>query len=335
VSGRDLAIDLGTSNTLVYQPGGGVVFDEPTILAADRGGHVLAVGHQARRMLRDNPGDLIPIRPLQRGAITDFELTRQMIRLILKRVATGRMFKPRVLVCVTSSLTEVERKAVEEAVVAAGGRSAFLIEEPLAAAVGAGLPIHEPLGSLIADIGGGTSEIAVLAMGGIVLGRSIPVGGLDMDGAIQEHVRNRYGVVIGDRTSERVKIELGSAYPAADAQGVEIRGREMGSGTPTVVSLRPEEVREALAGVVASIVEATREALAESPPDLAQDVLDTGLFLTGGGAMLRGLPMRVAQECEVPVHLTEQPLATVVLGAGHLLESLPDYGPFLAGQRSG
>jgi len=335
VSRRDLAIDLGTSNTLVYQPGRGIVFDQPTILAVERNGNVLAVGHEARKLLRENPGDLVPVRPVQRGAITDFDLARQMIRLILRQVDMGRMFKPRVLVCAVSSLTEVERKALDQAVVAGGARSATLIEESLAAAVGAGLPIHEPIGSLVVDVGGGTSEIAVLAMGGVVLGRSAPVGGLDMDGAIQLYVRNRYGVVIGDRTAERIKIELGSAYPAAQARMVEIRGREMGSGMPTVIPLGPEEAREALAGVVSSIVVATREALAESPPDLAQDVLDTGLFLTGGGAMLRGLDMRIAQECEVPVHLTEQPLATVVLGAGHLLESMPDAGPFPVGQRRG
>jgi len=334
VSGRDLAIDLGSANTLVYQSGAGIVFDEPTLLASDRSGHVLAVGHEARQMLRKNPGDLVPVRPLQRGAITDFELTRQMVRIILKKLSQARVLKPKVLVCVASSLTPVERKAVEEAVLAAGARSASLIEEPLAAAVGAGLPIHEPIGNLIVDVGGGTTEIAVLAMGGVVLGKAIPYGGFDMDGAIQLHVRNRYGVVIGDRAAERIKVELGSAYPAADARATDVRGREMGSGTPTLIWLAPEKVREARAGVVAAIVTATRDTLAESPPDLAQDVLDTGLFLTGGGGMLRGLDMRLAQECEVPVHLTEQPLSTVVLGAGHLVDAMPDYGPFLTGQLS-
>ena len=332
---RDLAIDLGTANTLVYQSGRGIVFDEATLLAVSRAGHVLAVGREAEERLAGTPGDVLGIRPLQRGAITDFELTREMIRLILRKVGAGRLAKPRVLVCVPSLLTPVERRAVEEAVVAAGAKSAALIDEPLAAAVGAGLPIHEPLGNLVVDVGGGTSEIAVLAMGGIVLGKSIPIGGFDMDGAIQRHVKRRYGVTIGDRAAERIKIDVGSAYPASDAREAEVRGRDMGTGMPTVVTLAPGEVREALAEVVNAIVGATREALAESPPDLAQDVLETGLFLTGGGAMLRGLDMRVAQECEVPVHLTELPLATVVLGAGHLLDSLPDYGPFLAGQRSG
>jgi rod shape-determining protein MreB len=334
VSKRDLAIDLGTANTLMYAAGKGIVFDEPTFCAVSRSGEVLAVGNEAAELLARSPADAIPVRPLKRGAVTDFELTQQMVRVVFRRIGVGRMTRPRVLVCVPSLLTPVERRAVEEAVVAAGAKSAALVDQPLAAAVGAGLPIHEPIGNLVVDVGGGTTEIAVLAMGGTVLGRAIPVGGFDMDGAIQELVRKRYGVVIGDRAAERLKIDLGSAYPAAEARPTDVRGREMGSGMPTVVTLAPEEVREALAGVVQSIVDATRDTLAESPPDLAQDVLDTGLFLTGGGAMLRGLNMRLAQECEVPVHLTEQPLRTVVLGAGHLLDSLPDYGPFLAGHRS-
>jgi rod shape-determining protein MreB and related proteins len=331
---RDMAIDLGSANTLVYAAGKGIVFDEPTFVAVSRSGQVLAVGHAARELLAKNPADAIPVRPLKRGAVTDFDLTKQMLKKVFRRIGVGRVAKPRVLVCVPSLLTPVERRAVEEAVVAAGAKSASLIDEPLAAAVGAGLPIHEPVGNLVVDVGGGTTEIAVLAMGGTVLGRAIPVGGFDMDGAIQEHVRGRHGVVIGDGGAERLKIELGSAYPAAEARAADVRGRDMGSGMPTTVTVSPDEVREALADVVASLVESTRQVLAEAPPDLAQDVLDTGLFLTGGGAMLRGLTMRLAQECEVPVHLTEQPLATVALGAGHLLDALPDYGPFLAGHRS-
>jgi rod shape-determining protein MreB len=335
VSKRDLAIDLGTANTLVYQAGKGIVFDEPTFLAVSRAGEVLAVGHRARELLAEGRQDVMPVRPLKRGAVTDFELTKQMIRHVLRQIGGGGRFgRPKVLVCVPSLLTPVERRAVEEAMVAGGSKSAALIDEPLAAAVGAGLPIHEPVGSLVVDVGGGTTEIAVVAMGGIILGRSIPVGGFDMDGAVQAHVRTRHGVVIGDRTAERLKVDFGSAYPGADARSTDIRGREMGSGTPTVVTLSSDEVREALAGVVRAIVTATRDALADSPPDLAQDVLETGLFLTGGGAMLRGLPMRLAQECEVPVHLTEQPLTTVALGAGHLLDSLPDFRPFLADHRS-
>ena len=334
VTKRDVALDLGTANTLVYQAGRGIVFDEPTVVAVNRSGEVLAVGHEARELLDRSPGDAIPVRPLKRGAVTDFDLARQMVRMVFRRIGVGRFTKPKVLVCVPSALTPVERRAVEEAVVSAGAKSAALVDEPLAAAVGAGLPIHEPVGNLVVDVGGGTSEIAVVAMGGMVLAMSIPVGGMDMDEAIQHYVRTRHGVVIGERAAERLKIELGSAYPAADARATDVRGREMGSGTPTMVTLAPEEVREALTNVVVSIVAATRDALAESPPDLAQDVLETGLFLTGGGALLRGLPIRLAQECEVPVHITEEPLRTVVLGAGHLLDSLPDYGPFLAGHRS-
>jgi rod shape-determining protein MreB len=329
---RDLAVDLGTANTLVYRPDDGVVFDEPTIAAVNsRTSRVLAVGREALDLLSGAPTEIAAVRPLSRGAITDFDLSQQVIRLVMSAVGVRRFHKPRVLVCVPSNLTAVQRRAVEEAFLMAGAKSASLVDEPLAAAIGAGLPIHEPVGNLVVDVGGGTSEMAVVAMGGLVLHRTINVGGFDMDGAIQRFIRDRYGVSIGDRTAERLKMLLGSAYPAADARAVEVRGREMTSGTPRVLTIRPEEIREALADVVEAIVLSTRQALAESPPELAQDVLETGLFLTGGGALLTGLDMRLAQECEVPVHVTEQPLTTVVLGAGHLLDYLPNYrAAFLA-----
>jgi rod shape-determining protein MreB len=326
MSRRDLAIDLGTANTLVFQQGKGIVFDEPTLVAMNsRRGDVVAVGREAWDVAGSAPSEVVAVRPLQRGAITDFDLTQQMIRMVLRAAGMGRFPRPRVLVCVASALTPVERRAVEEAVTAGGARSVSLVDEPLAAAIGAGLPIQDPVGSFVVDVGGGTSEMAMVALGGVVTGRAVRIGGFDLDAAIQQHIRDRHGVAIGDATAERIKIEVGSAYPAADAESLEVRGRDLSSGLPLSVTVHPEEVREVLAGSVQTIVEATRFCLSESPPELAHDVLETGLFLTGGGAMLRGLDMRLAQECEVPVHLTERPLSTVVLGAGRLLDYLPDY----------
>ena len=326
MSRRDLAIDLGTANTLVYQQGRGIVYDEPSLVAVNpRTGEVVAAGRQAWDMIRETPASLVPVRPLRRGVITDFDLTQQMIRVILREVGVGRFPKPRVLVCVPSSITDVERRAVEEAALAAGAKTAALVDEPLAAAIGAGLPVHEPIGNLIVDVGGGTTEMSVVAMGGQVTGKALRVGGFDMDAAIQHHVRREHGVAIGDLAAERVKIEIGSAYPAAEIRLAEVRGRDMTSGTPKTVTVTPDEIREALGEPVRAIVEGARDVLAEAPPELAHDVLDTGLFLTGGGGMLRGLDMRLAHECEVPVHITENPLSTVALGAGRLLEYLPDY----------
>jgi rod shape-determining protein MreB len=333
VTRRDIAIDLGTANTLVYQQGLGIVYDQPTVVALDsRSSQVVAVGREAWEIMGQGPGHVIAVRPLHRGAITDFELTRQMLRAILRAVGVSRFPRPRALVCVPSSLTPVERRAVEEAVASAGAGAVSLMDEPMAAAIGAGLPIQDPVGNMIVDVGGGNAEIAMVAMGGVVTGKSIRVGGFDMDEAITQHIRKRHGVAIGEMTAERIKIELGSAYPAADARDTEIRGRDLASGMPTYVNVSPGEIREILGETVGYIVDTARDCLSESPPELAHDVLETGLFLTGGGAMLRGLDMRIAQECEVPVHLTEYPLATVVLGAGRLLDYLPEYrSSFLAG----
>jgi len=326
VSGRDLAIDLGTASTLVYQQGKGIVYDQPTVVAVNaRTGDVLAAGNAAWRVVADGPGNVQIVHPLQRGVITDFETTERMLRRILRGLGVTRFPRPRALVCVPSTSTKVERRAVEEAVTSAGVRSANLVEGTFAAAVGAGLPIHEPVGSLVVDVGGGKTEVGVVAMGGIVTGACSPVGGFDLDAAIRRHVRQRYGVAIGDRTSERVKTELGSAYPASDSAPFDVQGRDMATGVPATVRLAPEEVRECMREQVASIVEVTKSCLAESPAELAHDVLERGIFLTGGGGLLRGLDMRLAGECEVPVHLTEHPAATVALGAGRLLEYLPDY----------
>jgi rod shape-determining protein MreB len=324
VSRRDVAIDLGTSSTLVYQQGSGIVYSEPTVVAMNpRNGSVQAIGRQAWELVAETPSSVVAVRPMARGAITNFELTEQMLRSILKKVDTGRLGKPRALVCVPSRLTPVERRAVEDAVEGAGARSVQLIEQALAAAIGAGLPIQDPIGTMVVDVGGESSEMAMLAMGGVVHGDAVPVGGRDMDLALQLHLRQRHRIAIGETTAEQLKIQLGSAYPAADALRAEVQGRDLESGEGRTVIITPEEVREVLAGPIEAVVDATKACLAESPPDLAHDVLDTGVFLTGGGGLLRGLDMRLAQECEVPVHLSEHPLITVVLGAGRLLDYEP------------
>jgi rod shape-determining protein MreB len=326
MSRRDLAIDLGTANTLVYQQGRGIVFNEPTAVAMNtRTGTLVAVGREAWQAAVRAPAHVVASRPLERGAIQDFETTRQMLRLILQAVGVSRFPKPRVLVCVASVLTEVERRAVEEALTLAGARSVSLVDEPFAAAVGAGLPIHQAVGSMVVDVGGGTSEMAMLTMGAIVTQTSVRVGGFDMDAAIQGYVRSRFDLAIGENAAERLKIALGSAYPAANAPDAEVTGRELSTGLPKTVSITPDEIRGVLEGPVDRIVGATKACLAESPPELAHDVLERGVFLTGGGSMLRGLNMRLAQECEVPVHVAEDPLATVAVGAGRLLDYLPEY----------
>jgi rod shape-determining protein MreB len=325
MSRRDLAVDLGTANTLVFQQGRGMVFNEPTLVGVNvRTGAIAAIGREAWHAAGERPSELVAVRPLRRSAIANFELTEQFLRLIFRKVGASRFPKPRVLAAVPSGLTPVERRAVEDALTSAGARSVSLVDDPLAAAIGAGLPIHDPVGSMVVDVGGGTSEMAMLALGGVVISRAAPVGGLDMDEAIQQHFRKRYDLAIGEGASEQIKIEVGSAYPAADAASAEVRGRELGTGTHTTVVVSAEEIREILANSVELIVRATRECLADSPPELAHDVLETGVFLIGGGVLLRGLDMRLAHDCEVPVQLAEHPLTTVVAGVGRLLDYEPD-----------
>jgi rod shape-determining protein MreB len=319
---RDLAIDLGTANTLVYQRQRGILFSEPTVLALNKEtGAVLAMGDEAWQMIGRTPGYIVAVRPLRSGAISDFDVTEKLIRLILQKGGVTRLARPKVLVCVPSALTEVERRAVEEATLSAGARTCYLIEEPLAAAIGAGLPIHEPLGNLVVDIGGGTSEVALISMGGIVTNTAVRVGGFDLDAAIQNYVRREYTIAIGERTAERIKIAIGSAFPMAKEQKAELRGRDLATGLPKNVSITSEEIREAIAEQVRTIVAAVIECIGASPPDLVQDVLSHGVTLTGGGGQLHGLDMLISQQAEVPVHVTPQPLEAVVLGAGRCLES--------------
>ncbi|HEY2667855.1 MAG TPA: rod shape-determining protein [Actinomycetota bacterium] len=321
--GRDLAIDLGTANTLVFVTGRGIVLNEPTVIALNReNGQVLAMGQEAYRMIGRTPGYIVAERPLRRGAITDFEVTERYIRLILERVGVRkRVPRPRVLICVPSAITEVERRAVQEATMAAGAREAYLIEEPVAAAIGAGLPISEPVGNLVVDIGGGTSEVAVLSMGGVVVNKGIRVGGFDIDEAIARHIRKEYAIVVGERTAEQIKIAIGSAFPLAEEEKAEIKGRDLAAGLPKIVHITSEEIREAIEDPVRQIVDAVVAALSATPPELAQDILSHGIALTGGGGLLRGLEARLAQECDVPVHVASRPLECVVLGAGKCVAS--------------
>lgn len=324
--GRDLAIDLGTANTLVYRQGEGVVFNEPTVVALHGGtGEVVAMGDEAWQMIGGDSGHVIAVRPLRAGTMTEFDITQQMMEVVLRKVGVSRFARPRVLVCVPSMSSEVERRAIEEAIGSAGGRQVTLVEESLAAAIGAGLPVHEPVGNLVVDIGGARSEMAVVSMGGVVSGHSVTVGGFDLDAAVQQHIRTEYGVNIGEKAAEEIKIAIGSAFPSPLGKAAVVVGRELSTGNTVEVKVTEDEVRQAMSVPIGAIVEATRRCLAEAPPELTHDVLETGMFLTGGGSLLRGLDMRLAQECEVTTHVTEDPLETVAKGAGTMLEHLADY----------
>ncbi len=335
---RELAIDLGTANTLVYVKGQGVRLTQPTVIALnERTGEILAMGDEAYAMIGRTPGHIVAVRPLRGGAISDFDTTARLIRLLLRRVGARRLSKPRVVICVPSAITPVERRAVQEATLEAGAKVAYLLEEPMAAAIGADLPVLEPAGSLIVDVGGGTTEVACISLGGIVTHRAIRTAGFDLDAAIVQHVRREYAVAIGERTAETVKISVGSAMPrparspASGEDKVEVRGRELATGLPKTLLLSAAEVREALEETVGQIVEAVIETLSAAPPDLANDVLDKGIFMTGGTSLLRGLRARIAEETDVPVHLVEAPLDCVVLGAGRVMESFENLGALFVG----
>ncbi len=319
---RDLAIDLGTANTLVYSRGRGIVLNEPTVIALNsQTQDVLAMGHEAWQMIGRTPGYIVAVRPLRQGAITDFDVTQRMIRLLLQRAGVSRFNRPRVLICVPSAITEVERRAVEEAARGAGANGAYLIEQPMAAAIGAGLPIHEPLGNMIVDVGGGTTETAVISLGGIVALQAIRVGSFDIDGSIQTYVRREYGIAIGERTAEEIKMAIGTAWPLYDEVKAEVRGRDLMTGLPKTVILSPEEIREAIEEHLGAIVDSVVNCLGLAPPELAQDLITQGIHLVGGGGMLRGLERRLQEETAIPVHLVDAPLECVVIGAGRCVEA--------------
>jgi rod shape-determining protein MreB and related proteins len=320
--GRDMAVDLGTANTLVYVRGRGVVLNEPSVVAVNtQNQQVLAVGADAKRMIGRTPAHIQAVRPLKDGVIADFDITEKMLRYFIQKVHHRRfMAKPRVVVCVPSGITGVEQRAVEEATIAAGARAAYIIEEPMAAAIGAGMPIHEPIGSMVVDIGGGTTEVAVISMGGIVTATSVRVGGDELDEAVINYVKKEFSLVLGERTAEAIKLAIGSAYPMPDEMIAEIKGRDLVTGLPKTVHVTAEEVRKAIEEPVNVIVDALKNTLDRCPPELAADLMDQGIILTGGGALLKGLDERLRHETGMPVRMAKDPLYCVVLGSGRCLE---------------
>ena len=321
---RDMAIDLGTANSLVHVRGKGIVLQEPSVVALQtETGEIKAVGTDAKRMIGRTPGNIVAIRPMKNGVIADFDVTQTMLREFIRK-AHGRrtLIRPRVVVCVPSGVTEVEKRAVIDASLQAGAREAFLIEEPMAAAIGAGLPIHEPTGNMIVDIGGGTTEVAIISLDGIVTSRSIRVAGDDMDEAIMNHVKRNYNMLIGERTAEDIKIKIGAAIPDEPEDTIEIRGRDLVTGLPKTLNLTAKEISDALAEPVTAIIDAIRVTLERTPPELASDIMDRGIVMTGGGSLLRNFDRMVSKETGMPVHLTEEPTLCVVKGTGKILEEL-------------
>jgi rod shape-determining protein MreB len=321
---RDMGVDLGTANTLVYVRRAGIVLREPSVVAKRvDDGQVLAVGEEAKRMIGRTPGDIVATRPLRDGVIADFDTTASMIAYFIRKAANGRMWvRPRVVVGIPSGCTEVEKRAVVDATLQAGARDAFLIEEPMAAAIGAGLPVSEPIGSMVVDIGGGTTEVAVIALGGIVASRSIRIAGDELDEAVIQYARRAYNLLIGERSAEEIKIAIGSAFPTREESAVDVRGRDLVSGLPRTVRMTSAEIREAIAEPVQAIVDAVKQTLERTPPELSADIVDRGIIMTGGGSLLRGMDRLLAEETGMPVALTDDPLAAVVMGTGRVLEEI-------------
>jgi len=322
---KDMGIDLGTANSLVYVKGKGIVIREPSVVAIQKDtGQVLAVGEEAKRMIGRTPGNIVAIRPLRDGVIADFDVTQSMIKYFISKALRGRTFlvRPRVVVGVPSGVTAVEERAVREAALQAGAREAYLIEEPMAAAIGAGLPVHEPTGNMIVDIGGGTTEVAVISLGGIVTSRSIRIASDEMDEAIINHVKRAYNLMIGERTAEQIKIQIGTAYPTDTLETDEVRGRDLVSGLPKTVQITSAEIYKALLEPVTSIIDAIKVTLEHTPPELAADIMDRGIVMAGGGSLLRGLDRLVSEETGMPVHLADEPLLAVAYGAGRVLENI-------------
>ena len=320
---NDLAIDLGTATTLVFLKGRGIVLCEPSVVAIQRGStKVLAVGEEAKRMIGRTPVNISAIRPMKDGVIADFDVTEAMLRYFIKKVQPRKINRPRVVVAIPSGITEVEKRAVRDSALRAGAREVYLVEEPKAAAIGVGLPIHEPGGNMVIDIGGGTTEMAVISLDGVVVSRSIRIAGNEMDEAIIEHLRKAYNLMIGERTAEEIKIRIGSAYPLEEEMTMEVRGRDLVTGLPKTVTTTSEEIREALSEPIKAIVEASRATLEKTPPELSADLIDRGIVLAGGGSLLRGLDKLLAEETGLPVHVAENPVTAVALGVGRGLEDI-------------
>ncbi|NSW89504.1 MAG: rod shape-determining protein [Firmicutes bacterium] len=321
---KDIGIDLGTANTLVHVKGKGIVIREPSVVAINKKTNtIITVGDAAKSMIGRTPGDIVAIRPLKDGVIADFDITQSMLKYFIKKaVKTTLISKPRVLICVPSGVTEVEKRAVEEATYQAGGREVLLMEEPMAAAIGANLPVEEPSGSMVVDIGGGTSEVAVISLGGIVTSRSLRIAGDEFDQSIVNYIKRQYNLMIGERTAEEIKVTIGAAYPKLSEQVMNIRGRDMVSGLPKNINITSSEITEALRDPINAIIDAIKYTMERTPPELASDIMDRGIMLTGGGALLSGLDKVISKETGMPVHIAENPLDCVALGAGKVLEGI-------------
>ena len=320
---NDIGIDLGTANTLVYVKNRGIVIREPSVVAIQEGTkRVLAVGEEAKRMLGRTPGNIVAIRPMKSGVIADFEITETMIRHFINKVNKGKLRKPRVVIAVPGDITEVEKRAVKDSAIHAGARDVYLIEEPMAAAIGVGLPVYEPTGNMIVDIGGGTTDVALISLAGIVYAKSVRVGGDEMDNVIVQYMRRVYNLMIGERTAEELKIKIGSAYPLPEEQVMEVKGRDLVAGLPKTLNISSDEIREALQEPVSQIVDAIRICLEKCPPELSADLVDRGMVLAGGGSMLTGLDRLIADTTGLPVHMADDPLTAVAEGTGVVLDEL-------------
>lgn len=334
---HDIGIDLGTATTLVYVEGKGIVLNEPSVVAIEKDvGKVLAVGEEAKSMIGKTPGNIVAIRPLKDGVIADFDTTQSMLRYFISRVhKRSNLFRPRVVIGVPSGVTEVEKRAVQEAAYSAGVREAHLIEEPMAAAIGAGLPISEPIGNMIVDIGGGTTEVAVISLGGIVVSQSRRVAGDEMDDSIIQYIKKSYNLLIGEKTAEKIKIEAGSAYPQEEESTVEVKGRDLIQGLPKTIQITSSEIREAMTEPITTIIEAIKSTLEETPPELTSDIMERGVVLAGGGALLRDIDKLISHSTGIPVHLAEDPIAAVVLGTGKVLEEIETLSKILVWGKRG
>jgi rod shape-determining protein MreB len=321
---NDLSIDLGTANTLVYQKGKGIVMDEPSVVAVHKDtNRVLAVGKEAKNMLGRTPGSIIAIRPMRDGVIANFEITEAMLRYFIQKVHNRKtLVRPRIIISVPSGITQVEKRAVRDSAQSAGAREVYLVEEPMAAAIGAGMPIQEPSGNMIVDIGGGTTEVAVISLSGIVYAKSIRIAGDEMDEAIVNYVKRKYNLLIGERTAEQIKIEIGSAFPLETKQTIEVKGRDLVAGIPRTQVISDDEIREAMLEPVNAIVDTIKIALERTPPELAADIVDKGIVLAGGGALLRGLDALIREETGLPITIAEDPLTCVARGTGMVLDEL-------------
>jgi rod shape-determining protein MreB len=320
---NDIGIDLGTANSLVYVRDRGIVLREPSVVAIEAGmTTVLAVGMEAKRMLGRTPGNIVAIRPMKDGVIADFEITEAMLRNFIQKVHNRKLIAPRVVVAVPSGITEVEKRAVKDSAIHAGAREVYLIEQPMAAAIGVGLPVHEPTGNMIVDIGGGTCEIAIISLAGIVFSRSLRVGGDEFDDTIIAYMKRAYNLMIGERTAEEIKITIGSAYPLEEELSMEVKGRDLSAGLPRIMTVRSEEIRDALKEPLNNILESIRMTLARCPPELSADLVDRGIVVAGGGALVRGIDQLIAEETGLPVHIADSPLTAVAEGTGRVLQEL-------------